>query len=128
MFFKAMLGLVLGLNIELFDVFLLVVFCHRLLIEFTLRLVLFLNDFLMWSRVWKHKKCSFQVAGAIMDFLCFVSLDTLRIHCYLQYILKVRMLTVTYVGMKKQSKNDQTTMSEFIKHVVKSKLEMCMIF
>ena len=50
-----------------------------------------------------------------MDFLCFVSLETLRIHYYLQYILKVRMLTVAYVGMKKTIKNDQKMMSGFMK-------------
>ena len=63
-----------------------------------------------------------------MDFLCFVSLETLRIHCYLQYILKVRMLTVAYVGMKKTTNKWSKMMSEFMKNVVKSEVEMCMLF
>ena len=63
-----------------------------------------------------------------MDFLCFVSLETLRIHRYLQYILKVRMLTVAYVGMKKTINKLSKMMSEFMKNVVKSKVEMCMLF
>ena len=52
----------------------------------------------------------------------------LRIHCYLQYILKVRMLTVAYVGMKKTIKIWSKMMSEFMRNVVKSKVEMCMLF
>ena len=88
----------------------------------------FFNVFLKISGIEKHRKSGPRIARKNLDFICFRRFKNVRFHCYLQHVLKVRILISTQSRTGKSNEIHPKKNSRFHRKKHEKKVKNNMFF